>query len=261
MRIVSWNCNGALRNKVALLDALDADVLIVQECEDPAVSSIAYRNWAGAYLWKGTSKHKGIGVFPKKGNSVRALDWNGSFSLAGLTSAASSWSTNELELFLPFKLNGEETILSVWTKGDDNRVFGYIGQLWKYLCIHQSDLSNPKTFVMGDFNSNAIWDKSDRWWNHSDVVRQLATSGLHSLYHVKHALEHGTEETPTLYLQRKREKPYHVDYAFASADILPGCDIQIGCADEWLYFSDHMPLTVTINSDIWETRISKTNTH
>ncbi|MBC7619706.1 MAG: endonuclease/exonuclease/phosphatase family protein [Candidatus Saccharibacteria bacterium] len=263
MRIVSWNCNGALRNKVAQLDALDADLLIIQECEDPALASADYRKWAGAYLWKGSNKHKGIGVFPKKGNTVCALDWYRSFSLTGIASAgaATTWTTNDLELFLPFKLNGKETILSVWTKGDDSRVFSYIGQLWKYLCVHQSDLSTPKTLIVGDFNSNTIWDKTDRWWNHSDVVRQLASLGLNSLYHIKTASAHGKEATPTLYLQRNRDKPYHVDYAFASADILPKCDIQIGRADEWLDSSDHMPLTLNINSEIRRTNAATPTNH
>ncbi len=246
MRIVSWNCNGALRNKLSQLDALNADVLIIQECEDPAHSTSHYREWAGAYLWKGSSKHKGIGVFPKNGNTVCGLEWHGSFSMPALvgTSAATSWTTASLELFLPFKLNGDQTILSVWTKGDDRRVFSYIGQLWKYLCIHLADLSNSKSIVLGDFNSNAIWDKPDRWWNHSDVVTQLANAGLQSLYHGQSALAQGQETTPTLFLQRNRNKPYHVDYVFASDDILQKSHLEIGRPEEWLHCSDHMPLWV-----------------
>ncbi|OIP98618.1 MAG: hypothetical protein AUK35_10295 [Zetaproteobacteria bacterium CG2_30_46_52] len=76
MEIVSWDCNGGLRNKVKWPDALEADVSVVQECEDPKESTAAYRDWAGEYLWVGSSKHKGIGLFPKHGHTVSGLPWD-----------------------------------------------------------------------------------------------------------------------------------------------------------------------------------------
>jgi len=71
--IVSWNCNGALRTKLHLLEAFRADVFVIQECEDPAnAKSDAYRAWASNYLWVGTNKNRGLGVFAHSGIQLKA---------------------------------------------------------------------------------------------------------------------------------------------------------------------------------------------
>ena len=52
---------------------------------------------------------------------------------------------------------------------------------------------------------------------------------------------------PTLYMQRKTEKPYHIDYAFASRSLMKQSDFNIGKSDTWLKHSDHMPLIFTVS--------------
>jgi exonuclease III len=250
MKILTWNCNGALRNKTAAIDRLGADVLIIQECKNPAESTKDYQTWAGAdYLWVGESRHKGLGVFPKNGHTVRGLNWQGNFRIPGVPSKspALNWSTNDLKLFMPFVVNGEISILGVWTKADkSNEIFGYVGQLWKYLQIHRRDLSSGKTLVVGDFNSNAIWDKPERWWNHSDVTKELKDIDLESIYHIQFNEAYGKESKPTFFLHRHKNRPYHIDYAFASSDLQSKCKLEIGSYDEWISFSDHMPLCLAI---------------
>src|SRR5690554_6702446 len=144
-RIVSWNCAGALRKKLHVIDTLNADVLVIQECEDPSRSSVQYREWAGNHHWVGDNKSKGLGVFSKCEQPIQKLDWSGSFTLNGLLtpSASHSWSTQELKLFLPVKI-GSLTLLAVWTKGSETQAFGYVGQLWKYLHIHGADIANAE---------------------------------------------------------------------------------------------------------------------
>lgn len=250
MKIITWNCNGGLRNKTKEADLLNADILIIQECENPEFSTITYKEWAGEYLWVGSHKNKGIGIFPKNGNSIQSLNWSGTFQISGLNSSNPNlkWKTSDLNLFLPFSINNELQVLAVWTKGNDSASFGYIGQFWKYLQIHRSQLANKKTLIVGDFNSNKIWDRVDRWWNHSDVVNELSEIGIESLYHYQKSEEHGSENNPTFYLYRKLERPYHIDYVFCSSDIINNCQLEIGSVENWLKVSDHLPMIVIYNN-------------
>ncbi|WP_081624489.1 endonuclease/exonuclease/phosphatase family protein [Thioalkalivibrio sp. AKL10] len=255
MRLVSWNCNGALRNKLDAISRLDADVLVVQECEDPAHSTPAFHQWAGNYLWAGESRHKGIGIFPRNGHSVRALHWSGNFQLPGLsgTSPALEWATNDLKLFLPFVLDENQVFIAVWTKGSNQQAFRYIGQFWKYLQIHREQIRQHQAVIVGDFNSNTVWDRPDQWWNHTDVVSELEAIGLRSLYHHQFDESQGGESQATFYLQRNANKPYHIDYAFVPHDQLAQSAIEIGYpTDYWLKVSDHMPLLLT-----WQDMITK----
>lgn len=74
MRIVSWNCNGAFRKKFESIDSLHADILIIQECEDPKrCKDSACQLWCSNYLWAGNNKNSGLGVFAKKDIVLNAL--------------------------------------------------------------------------------------------------------------------------------------------------------------------------------------------
>lgn len=252
MKIVTWNCNGALRKKLKEVDALKADVLIIQECEDPSQSTKAYQNWAGDYIWIGTNKNKGIGIFPKSDNSVQRLNWSGKFQINGLytQSQSTTWTTEDLQLFLPFQLNNQYIVLSCWTKGSESQSFGYMGQFWKYLQIHRGKLNQNNTIIAGDFNSNAKWDKPDRWWNHTDTINELSAINIESLYHHQTGEQQGQETQPTFHLHKKESKPYHIDYIFMSTDLLSNSSIELGKIKKWLSISDHIPLCVTISSEL-----------
>jgi hypothetical protein len=51
VKIISWNCNVALRKKFATLAPLNADLHIIQECEDPEqTKDAAYKSWAENYI-------------------------------------------------------------------------------------------------------------------------------------------------------------------------------------------------------------------
>lgn len=231
MKIVTWNCNGAFRKKFESLSYMNADIYIIQECEDPEkCKDQLYKDWASNYLWLGNNKNKGLGVFAKKNILLTRLDWD----------------STGLESFIPFRVNGEYLFLAVWTKQSNSSTLQYIGQLWKYLQTHQSKLHTSKSIICGDFNSNACWDKQHRW-NHSEVVNDLAKLDIHSIYHHVNNLQQGKEATPTFYLHRNIEKYYHIDYAFASSNLLPLANLEIGNPNEWMALSDHMPIIFDIH--------------
>ena len=229
MRIVSWNCNGAFRRKFDRIGTLNADVYVIQECENPATAASAeYRDWAEHYVWAGKSDPKGVGIFVKNGLSVQALDWP----------------NYGLEQFMPVRIADRINLLAVWTK--NNAKMAYIGQFYQYL-QHHSALLDPSVIICGDFNSNAIWDKRGRVWNHTECVSALSNLGFDSLYHLTMDEKQGLETEPTFYLQRNMAKAYHIDYFFAHASAYRATPkIVVGKAAEWLSISDHMPVTLTI---------------
>ena len=80
MRLVTWNCNGRLRDKASAIKQLDADVYIIQECENPIESRHKeYIKRANNYLWIGDTKNKGLGVFAKPEIELQKLDWTNEF--------------------------------------------------------------------------------------------------------------------------------------------------------------------------------------
>lgn len=189
MKILTWNCNGALRKKFGYLTDFNADIHIIQECENPVETNhTEYKEWAENHLWIGDSKNKGIGIFADKQIKLQKLEWSDIFA------------DHKVKHFLPCKVNQDFDLLAVWTHNNYSSTFGYIGQLWKYLQVNKSNLK--KCLILGDFNSNVFRDKSHRWWNHSDVVKELKEVGIESLYHNYWNEEQGKEKRPTLFIQR-----------------------------------------------------------
>ncbi len=234
MKIVSWNCNGAFRKKRFALDEFDADVLVIQECENPGISSdLDYSAWATNYLWVGSVPYKGLGVFAKPELELKQI----------------LLPPNDFELFLPCKIGSDISMLAVWTQAGINREQGYIGQLWRYLQLNSSCLTEVNSILIGDLNSNQRWDKKRESGNHSQVVDYLEGIGLQSLYHSQMTEAHGKESTPTFFMYRKLERPYHIDYAFCSDAISKkSARLEIASPEKWLVMSDHVPLTLHIDN-------------
>jgi endonuclease/exonuclease/phosphatase family metal-dependent hydrolase len=139
------------------------------------------------------------------------------------------------------------TLFAVWAMNNkENRIARYIGQVWFAINNYFNLLDKP-TIIIGDFNSNKIWDYKDRVVSHSDVVDKLQEKEIRSVYHQLLDIEQGKELHPTFYMFRKNEKPYHIDYCFASQEIIKKIkSIEIGKYEDWISISDHMPLTIEL---------------
>lgn len=225
MKILTWNCNGAFRTKIDLLKEFSADILVIQECENPETSKDnKYKSWATNYIWTGENQNKGLAIFAD--NRIKLIK--------------NDWDSNGLKYFISCRVNDNFNLIAVWCHGD-TLDFQYIGQFWKYLQLNKSKFEN--CIITGDFNSNSIWDKPRRTWNHSNVVHELKELEVESFYHVDRKEEQGQETTPTLYLQRNLNKPYHIDYIFGSDSFSKRLKcVTVGQAEKWLKISDHMPV-------------------
>ena len=236
MRIIEWNCQGAFRNKYERILALRPDIMIIPECEpEDKLKFGKLIPMPTDFFWYSNNESKGIGIFSYSDYKFELLkEFNPRFSY-----------------IIPLKVSNDRNcfiLFAIWAKDnkEDPRA-RYIAQIWLALDYY-SHLLNMKPVLIGDFNSNQIWDDKSRLGNHSDVVDILRQNQILSLYHEQNALEHGKEEDHTFFMHRKIEKPYHIDYCFASNQYVnQGAKIQLGNPEEWIDISDHIPLIVDIN--------------
>lgn len=229
MKIVAWNCNMAFRKKFMYMEQFKADIYVISECEDPRqCNDLYYKEFASNHLWLGTNKHKGLGVFCKP----------------DLQLSPTSWFNDENKYILPVSINNEFVLVACWICNNELVELGYYGaQFWKFIQEHKHNLAN--CVIAGDFNNNKIWDKKSRYWNHTDSVKDLEALDIISLYHLYFNELQGCESKPTLYMQRNKAKPYHIDYAFASKELFKNnLHCHVGCYEDWIQYSDHMPIVI-----------------
>jgi len=239
MKVITWNCNMAFRKKAGFILAHKPDILIVPECENPGRLKFNPDTPKPTdMLWFGTNEHKGLGIFSYCNCKFKKLkDHN-----------------KDLKLIIPIAVTGGDldfTLYAVWANNPQDPDGQYVEQVWKAIRHYDKKLKNKQTMLIGDFNSNTIWDRKYREGNHSNVVKRLEEKGIFSCYHLHHKQVQGKEQHPTFYLYRHKNKPYHLDYCFASADMTDKIQtVEIGDFDFWMQYSDHVPVIVTFNHNI-----------
>ncbi len=238
MKIVTWNCNMAFRKKADFILTYQPDILIVPECEHPDKLKFNINTQKPTdMLWFGSNRNKGLGILSYSNFKFKLLEAH----------------NPELRTIIPIAVTGGKydfTLFAIWANNPDDPDGQYIEQIWKAIHHYEDHLTSKKTVLIGDFNSNTIWDKKRRESNHSNVVKVLEGKGIYSSYHLFHKQIQGKETHPTLYMYRHQNKPYHIDYCFVSKDISKKIkSVEIGDFDFWSKHSDHVPLIITFKLD------------
>lgn len=233
MKLITWNCQGAFRKKAEHILKLNPDILVVQECESP--EKLIFKNPVikpKDFLWFGINQNKGLAIFSFGNYKLELFEqYNPEFKI--VTPIKVSNTKNSFVLF------------AIWANNTQDKNNQYIEQVWKAINHYDEILNNETSILIGDFNSNKIWDRKHRIGNHSEVVDRLANKKIFSIYHKHYNEEQGKETKPTFYLQRNKNKPYHIDYCFASESLINKFrEIEIGTFENWIEHSDHSPLLV-----------------
>ena len=194
MRIVTWNCNGAFRDKyeqvAALKDHYKDDILVIQEAENPDQLPAAVRERYPNVVYVEGTRNKGLLVLASERHKIEI---------------APEYDEN-YRFVVPIRVSGDVdcTLIAVW--GQKTADLWYTDYDLEALKLYES-LIDERTMVAGDFNSTPTVKKprkSDT--DHGDLVTWLQDHGLESAYHRTTGEAHGHESRPTFALYRDLTK-------------------------------------------------------
>ncbi|WP_100615035.1 endonuclease/exonuclease/phosphatase family protein [Confluentibacter citreus] len=230
MKIITWNCNMSFRKKAEFILNENPDIIIVPESESP--EKLRFKKGMtlpNDVFWYGDNPNKGIGVY----------------SYSDFKISISYLHNPDFRYVIPLSIKSNDlefVLIAIWCqkpKSSDN----YGTHTWNAINYYSELLSNEKVIIAGDFNSSSIWDKKNREANHSNIVYKLKDIGIESVYHLFYNEEQGKESNATLFMHRKIERPYHIDFCFASNYFINRLKyVSIGKYETWTQLSDHKPV-------------------
>lgn len=223
----------AFRKKVQFILSQSPDILIVPECEH--LDKLKFGDEIlkpSDSLWFGKNLNKGLGIFSYGDYKLRLLEIH----------------NPEIKTIIPIEVTGGKysfVLFAIWAFNNDDPDYRYIGQVWKAINYYENLLKQENVILIGDFNSNVIWDKLKRKVNHTNVIEKLSDLNIYSAYHKFFNQIPGKEIHPTFFLYRHQNKPYHIDYCFASSKLIEKLEkVEIGVYEDWKIHSDHKPLSI-----------------
>lgn len=228
LRLATWNCRGALEKKTSVVEAIDADVLVVQECSE-ANASRTSAPWQPPY--EGGSK--GTAVFSRH-------PWKASPAPAD----------PNLPWVLPVVLSNSQTLrritlLAIWANKTKTSP-AYAAQFALLLESYESLIRTRKCLIAGDLNASMQGPSRKP---HAQNLQRARDLGLLSAYHHIKGVEHGQEPDMTLRWigPGRREYFYHCDYIFLPKQLAAGSRCKVLDTFVWNPpVSDHQPVIVDI---------------
>ncbi len=224
LRLVSWNVCDGFRSKFGHLERLRPDVAILQEVRPDCLRYAALHENSH---WIGDAGQKGMAI----------IGYNG-WQLSPLAAVAERW-------FMPVlaeKHGAAVIIVAVWVDSLQECVPPTLRALEQLRPV----IASRPAILAGDFNQSIALDrKRGPGRRFADVLRVMQELGLESAWHSSRQEEHGKETSATLYWQWNQAKPFHIDFAFASASLNVE-SATLGTFDQYVggKISDHVPLVV-----------------
>ena len=150
MKLITWNCQGAFRKKKHLILELLPDKLIIQECEHPD-RLVFNSKQPNDFLWFGDNQHKGLGIFSFSNLKFKLFDEH----------------TPSFKTIVPILVTGgnsDFTLFAIWANNAKDKYHKYIEQVWRAVNFYDQIITDS-SILIGDFNSNKIWDRKHRIGN------------------------------------------------------------------------------------------------
>ena len=227
------------REEYKLIFPMNPDIIVIQECEDlKTINFDLFSNTPSDMYWIGDNPKKGLGVITFNDFKI----------------SLSEDYDNSYKYILPLEISKNNisfNLIGVWTqmvgkKTKDHK--NYIRQFKISLNHYDSFIKTNNTIILGDFNSNLIWENPYRIENdHKYVIEELEKKEIESSYHYFFSEKQGEETRPTFYYHHKKEKPFHIDFCFLSKNLTERLSkVEIGKYENWIKFSDHVPMIIDI---------------
>jgi hypothetical protein len=218
VRLGTWNCAGQLTKKWSVLDVLDPDVMVIQECASTTVAEAADRGWSAC--WRGTDP-TGLAVVAKPGWNLLAL------------SSVGDWS-------LPVRVSGPTTFTIVGFWGLPRKIAGCSYTQQAHLALKDVDRCPGEVVMAGDFNA---YNHPD----HSAFMDAMTERSMTSAFHVDREELRDEESEATYFHGWVAPGRIHIDLVFVPSK-WPLESVSVGTYESYVApkLSDHVPVVATV---------------